>query len=195
MKMESNVYYFEKQGTQNTDKVLELVKKRADERNIKDVILASTEGATAVKAMKVFDPKKYNLVAVTHASYFVKNQYQELNEENKKLLLENGVKIVTGVHALSGIGRSYRTEIKPPIWSFTDLLGRTFRSILGDGFKVCIEVCLMAVDAGIVKLDNDVLSIGGRGRGSDTALLLKPASTSNFLDLKIKEIVCKPLNY
>lgn len=195
MKMESNLYYFEKPGPQNTDKVLDLVKKRANERNIKDIVLASTEGATAIKAMKIFDPKKYNLVAVTHASYFVKNQYQELIEENKKILLDGGVKIVTGVHALSGIGRSYRSDIKPPIWSFTDLIGRTFRSILGDGFKVCIEVCLMAVDAGIITLDNDVLSIGGRGRGSDTALILKPASTSNFLDLKIKEIVCKPLNY
>ncbi|NHI92905.1 MAG: hypothetical protein EAX96_10425 [Candidatus Lokiarchaeota archaeon] len=193
--MESNILYFEKAGPQNTDNVLQIVKKKAEEKKIKDIILASTTGETALKAMKIFDSKSYNLVAVTHASYFIKGQYQELKDENKKILLDHKVKIVTGVHALSGIGRSYRSDIKPPIWSFTDLLGRTFRSILGDGFKVCIEVALMAVDSGVVTLDNDILSIGGKGTGADTALLLTPASTSNFLDLKIKEIVCKPLNY
>ncbi|MHA1785381.1 MAG: pyruvate kinase alpha/beta domain-containing protein [Candidatus Helarchaeota archaeon] len=193
--MESKIYYFEKAGIQNTDDVLKIAKQRADEKNLKTIIIASTSGATALKAMKIFNPKEYNLIAVTHASYFIKNNYQELLEENKKQLLENGVKVVTGVHALSGIGRSYKSDIKPPIWSFTDLLGRTFRSILGDGYKVCIEICLMAVDAGLITLENDVISIGGKGRGSDTALILKPASTSNFLDLKIKEIICKPNNF
>ena len=193
--MESKIYYFEKKGTQNTDKVLEIVKKVADEKGITDIILASTSGATAVKAMKVIDPKKYNLVAVTHASGFVKGKHQELLDEHKKVLLENNVKLVTGVHALSGIGRSYKADIKPPFWSFTDLIGRTFRSILGDGFKVCIEVCVMAADAGLITPEKDAICIGGRATGADTALILKPAYTSNFLDLKIKEIICKPINY
>ena len=193
--MESKIYYFEKKGTQNTDKVFEIVKKVADEKNITDIVLASTSGATAVKAMKVLDPKKYNLVAVTHASGFVKGKHQELLDENKTLLLENQVKIVTGVHALSGIARSYKADIKPPMWTFSNLIGRTFRSILGDGFKVCLEVCLMAADAGLITPDKDAICIGGRATGADTALILKPAYTSNFLDLKIKEIVCKPINY
>ncbi len=193
--MESKIYYFEKKGAQNTDKVFEIVKKIADDKNIKDVVIASTSGATAVKAINVFDPKKYNLIAVTHASGFVKGKHQELLEENKTKLMQSQVKIVTGVHALSGIARSYKADIKPPIWTFTDLIGRTFRSILGDGFKVCLEICLMAADAGLITPEKEIISIGGRGTGADTALILKPAYTSNFLDLKIKEIICKPIDY
>ena len=51
---------------------------------------------------------------------------------------------------------------------------------------------IMAADAGLVRTDEDVISIGGTGKGADTALLIQPANSSNFFDLKIKEIICKP---
>ena len=40
--------------------------------------------------------------------------------------------------------------------------------------------------------DEDVIAIGGTGRGADTAVVLSPVNSQDFLDLKIKEILCKP---
>jgi hypothetical protein len=57
---------------------------------------------------------------------------------------------------------------------------------------VAIELALMAADAGLVRTDEDVISIGGTGRGADSALLIQPANSFNFFDLKVKEIICKP---
>jgi hypothetical protein len=53
----------------------------------------------------------------------------------------------------------------------------------------------MAADAGLVRTDEDVISIGGTASGVDTALLIKPAHTHNFFDLKVREIICKPLDF
>jgi hypothetical protein len=50
----------------------------------------------------------------------------------------------------------------------------------------------MAADAGVVRTDEDVVSIGGTGQGADTAIVLAPVHTHNFFDLKVKEILCKP---
>ena len=53
----------------------------------------------------------------------------------------------------------------------------------------------MAADAGLIRTDEEIISIGGTKRGVDTALLLKAAHTQNFFDLKVKEILCKPSDF
>ncbi len=50
----------------------------------------------------------------------------------------------------------------------------------------------MASDAGLIRTDEDAITIGGTGHGVDTALVLKPSNTHNFFDLVIKEIIYKP---
>jgi hypothetical protein len=57
---------------------------------------------------------------------------------------------------------------------------------------VAIELAMMAADAGLIRTDEDVISVGGTGRGADSALVLRPANSFNFFDLKVREIVCKP---
>ena len=58
--------------------------------------------------------------------------------------------------------------------------------------KVVIEITVMAADAGLVRTDEDIIAIGGSGRGADTAVVLKPVNSNDFFDLKVKEILCKP---
>ena len=53
----------------------------------------------------------------------------------------------------------------------------------------------MAADAGLVRTDEDVISIGGTATGVDTALLLRPANSSDLFNLKVKEIICKPATF
>ena len=45
---------------------------------------------------------------------------------------------------------------------------------------------------GLVRTDEEVISIAGTGRGADTALVIQPANAQTFFDMRIKEIICKP---
>jgi len=58
--------------------------------------------------------------------------------------------------------------------------------------KVACEIAMMAADGGHVSTTEDVISIGGSGKGADTAIVLRPVNAHKFFDLKVKEIVCKP---
>ena len=67
--------------------------------------------------------------------------------------------------------------------------------IFGAGMKVCVEIAAMAADAGLVRTDEEIIAMGGTGRGgggSDTALVLQPNNAHRLFDIKIKEILCKP---
>ena len=58
--------------------------------------------------------------------------------------------------------------------------------------KVALEIAAMAADTGMVRTDEDVICIGGTGRGADTAVVLQPNYVHRFFDTKVKEIICKP---
>ena len=60
------------------------------------------------------------------------------------------------------------------------------------GMKVAVECALMAADAGLLNLSQEVLSIAGTGEGADTAIVIRPAYTRKFHDLEIREILAKP---
>lgn len=179
--------YFEKAGSQNTQDTLKLVKEYAESAGIRDIVVASTRGETGVAASRLL--KGYNIVVVTHHAGFPEPGSQELLDENRKKILENGAKIFTGTHALSSVERAVRKKfgtIQP-----LELIANTLRS-MGEGTKVCVEIVLMATDAGLIPFDRDVIAVAGSGRGADTALVIKPANTSRFFDLKIREVIVKP---
>jgi hypothetical protein len=58
--------------------------------------------------------------------------------------------------------------------------------------KVCMEIALMAADAGLVAVGEPCIAIGGTGRGADTAVVLTPANAQSFFDLRVMEILAKP---
>ena len=64
--------------------------------------------------------------------------------------------------------------------------------LFGQGTKVCVEIAAMALDAGLVPFGEDVLAVGGTGRGADTACIIRPAYTADILATRVREIVCKP---
>jgi hypothetical protein len=66
---------------------------------------------------------------------------------------------------------------------------------MGEGTKVCVEITMMAEDAGLIPSGKDVVAIAGTGRGADTALLIHPANASRFFDLKIREVMAKPVDF
>jgi hypothetical protein len=190
--MESKIVYFEKPGgEENTDKTLELARARAEELGIKTIVVASTVGGTAVKAVNVF--KGYKVVVVTHVTGMREPNSQEFTEENRKIIEENGANIITAAHALGGIHRALRPAGTPPAptSAIGDVIAMTLR-MFGQGMKVACEIAAMAADAGLVRTDEEIISIGGTGRGADTAAVIQAANVHHFFNLKVKEIICKP---
>jgi hypothetical protein len=189
MDITTSTVYFEKKGPENTGKTISLAKKRVDELGIKSVLIATTKGGSGVKASEVF--KGHKLVVVTHSTGFAYINIQELEEAKKKVIEENGGKILTGLHAFGGIGRAVRMKFNT--YELEDIVANVLR-VFGEGVKVAIEIVMMATDAGLIHTTEDVVVIAGTGRGADTALVIKPANTQRFFDLKVKEIICKPLS-
>lgn len=187
--VERKTVYFQAPGEQNTESVLELAKNYAQAEGIRDIVVASTTGETGVKASRVF--KGFNVVVVSHHVGFHEPGVWEMEENNRQKILENEAKILTATHALSGVERAVRKKfgtIMP-----LELVANTLR-LLGEGTKVCVEITVMAADAGLISVGRDVIAIGGTGMGVDTALVIRPASASRFFDLEIREIIAKPRN-
>jgi hypothetical protein len=182
--------YFEKPGKENTEAVLERVKEYVAAENIGNIVIASSTGETGAKAAKML--KGVNVVVVTHHHGFFQVGKSELNPEFEKEILSNGGRVFTGTHALSSAERAIRKTygtLEP-----LELIADTLR-LMGEGVKVCVEITLMAADAGLIPMDQDVVAVGGTGSGADTALRIKPANAARFFDLRIREVVAKPSDF
>jgi hypothetical protein len=186
--MEAKIAYFPEPGKQNTDEVLRLAKLSAEELGIKTILVASTTGNTALKAMELF--KGARVVVVSHFTGMREPNLQEFTEENRQKVLSAGGAVLTATHLFSGLGRAMRKKFK--MYLFEETVANTLR-IFGQGMKVVCEIALMAADAGLVRTDEDIIVIGGTSRGADTAVILRPVNSEDFFDLKVKEILCKPL--
>ena len=185
--MEIQSVYFPEPGSANTEKTLEVAKKRAEELGIKTIVVASTSGETGVKAVKLL--ANHRVVVVTHATGFPTPDVQELTEQNRAKILEKGGTILTATHAFGGVGRAVRRRFNT--YQVDEIIAQTLR-VFGQGTKVACEIALMAADAGLIRTDEEVISIGGTASGADTALVIKPAHTHDFFELKVREVLCKP---
>jgi hypothetical protein len=182
-----DITYFARPGPHNTDETLALAQNRAKNLGLRSVIVASTTGRTGVKSGQIF--RGLNLIVVTHSTGFTKPDLQEMTEDNRQKIMAFGCKILTCQHAFGGVGRAVRKKLGT--YELEEIVAYALR-IFGEGTKVACEMALMASDAGLVRTDEDVISIGGTGSGADTALILQPANAQTFFDLKIREIICKP---
>ncbi len=188
MAYEKPTTYFEAKGEANTDKTLE-VAKRAEELGIRDIVVASTRGGTGVKAVGVF--KGYNIVVVTHSQGFREPGIQELTDENREKIEAGGGKVLTTGHAFAGVSRAMRRKFDT--LGPAELVAHTLR-MLGQGMKVVVECAAMAADSGMIPMDQDIISIGGSGRGADTAVVMRAAHISDIFDAYVREIIAKPNN-
>jgi len=179
--------YFEKPGPQNTARTLEIAKRRAEELDIRTILVASTRGNTGVQVAQQF--QGYDVVVVTHSTGFAGPNTQELTEENRAAIEAAGARILTCQHALGGISRAMRK--KWGTYAIDEIVAQTLR-IFGEGMKVCVEIALMAADAGLVRAGEPCVVIAGTGRGADMAVVLTPAHVQQFFDLRVMEVLAKP---
>jgi hypothetical protein len=153
------------------------------------VVVASSSGQTAVRFLEALSGSDASLICVSHHAGFRSGDDVDLRPDYAAHLREAGVPIVVATHALSGVGRSISTQFGgvTPV----ELIAHTLR-LFGQGMKVCVEIAVMAADAGAIPTDHDVICVGGTGRGADTAVVLRPAHMNRFFELRIREVLCKP---
>jgi hypothetical protein len=181
------VTYFNNPGSDNTQTTLEIAKKRADELGIDTIVVATTSGNTGVKATEVCKGKR--VVVVTHFTGLKEPNVQELTNENRRRIEENGGAILTASHAFTGVGGAMRRKWNT--YQVDDVVSNTLK-LFGQGTKVACEIVLMAADAGLVRTGEEVIAIGGSSSGADTALVLQSVNLRDLFDMRVKEVLCKP---
>ncbi len=178
--------YFQAEGKQNTEKTVELALKTAREKDIRHIVVASCSGYTA-NYFK--DASDIETVCVTHVNGFKEKGGNEMPADVRQRLTGSGVKVLTTTHVLSGAERGLSRKFGGtyPV----EIMAHTLR-MFGQGVKVCVEIAVMALDAGLIPYGQPVIAVGGTGEGADTAVILTPSHASSILETRIHEIICKP---
>lgn len=177
--------HWERKGEINTKATAELAIKRARELNIRHIVVASNSGST----VEHFLDKGLEVVCVTHHVGFMAPGEDEMPPQVRQRLLDKGVRVLTTTHLLAGVDRALRNKfggVYP-----AEIIASALR-MLGQGVKVCAEIAGMALDAGLVPYGEEIIAVAGTGTGADTAVVIVPEHSNNFLGTKIKEIICKP---
>ena len=180
---------FELAGEVNTGNTIKLAAQRCKELGIKHVVVATSTGETAIKAAEGFKDQDVRIIAVTlHAGIWEK--YAAPDPDKVKSAEEMGVTFLTCSHSLMGnVGTGLMQKFGGINW--TDLIAHTYYTF-SQGTKVAVEITVMAADAGLIPVDQEVIAIAGTDTGADTALVIKPAYCTDFLSLRVRELIAKP---
>lgn len=162
--MQRTVEYFEEGGRDNTERTLKLACQRASEVGIETIVMASTRGYTAEKALEICPDR--NLIAVG-------GERDRFSAELADRFQQTGDLIFT-----REIQYDYPRDMQTAFRRFSQ------------GTKVAAQVVVCAVQAGLVQEGETVIGIGGSSQGADTALVIR--ASWGFADIAISEIICKP---
>ena len=184
-------FHFNSPGQESTGETVRIAIQEAKERQISHVVAASNTGFTAFALAEEARKQGYEgkLICVTHAYGIKENGKNELSDEDREKLEQQGVKVYTASHVLSGAERClvHRFQGIYPV----EIIAYALR-MFSAGIKVGVEVAVMVLDAGLVPYGKPVIALGGSHRGADSAAILTPSHGRSILDTKIHEILCKP---
>jgi hypothetical protein len=187
--MELRTLVFEEGGKRNTEATLQIAKERAHALGIKQVVVASSHGYTAREAQRALGQDGIKVIAVSICHSW-ESEGWVMSAEEKAVLETLGITVLTGIHALGdGVGSAFSEKHggRAPEEIVRDTLYR-----FSQGMKVAVECLLMAADAGLLDMSQEVIAIGGTGSGADTAIVCKPAYPRMFHELEIREVLAKP---
>jgi hypothetical protein len=186
---EGKIYYFEKKGSVNTEHALDIALACCEDKGIRKIVVASSSGKTAFLARDKAKPS----IEVIGVTYGAGSKYREEVEEfnrNRETMIKKGIQVVRGLHALSATERAFENKYKNALLPL-NIVADTLR-MFSQGMKVCLEVAIMAAEAGFVTPEEEVVVLGGSGHGADTAVVMKPAYAASMFEAKFKAILCMP---
>jgi len=190
--MNREIIYFEQAGAVNTDETVRAAVDRAVELGIKHIVVASTTGSTGIKVAKAAEGTGIKTIVAT-IHYGAKEEGKWLSDENNLKILQNmGAAVFTQTHTLSGVERSFSDRLGGA--SRAETIAAVLKSLFGIGFKVAVEVTIMAADSGMIPVgdDSEIIAIGGTHSGADVACVIRPGHANNFFAMQIREIIAMP---
>ncbi len=181
-------WYFEKVGSENTPACQELLEKAVAE-GFRHLVVASTTGVSGAEAARRLAGKGANLVVVGHSVGFKGPNLDEFLPEHYEEITRLGGKVLKATILTHSLETAIADQFKgsPP----TLLIANTLRR-MGQGFKVCCEIVMEAVDAGLIPEGEEVVAVGGTARGWDAVAIIRSAASKRFLQLSVLEIWAKP---
>ena len=181
---------FDKVSPENTQVALKLAIDRAKDLST-DIVLSSSTGASAFAALEYAQKVSFpgRIIVITSVWGMKARGENHMSDKNRQKLHDAGVQIVTAAHTLSGTERSLSGKFNGvyPV----EIIAHTLR-LFCEGVKVCVEIASMALDAGAIKEPHPVISLGGTGRGLDTACIITPGYSAKIFETRIHEVLCKP---
>lgn len=187
--MKRLVEYFEKPGPHNTEACMDILRKLIHEEGYEDAVVASTSGKTGVMAARALEGADANLVVVGHSVGFSGPNQDQFSKDAHDEITRLGGRIFRGTILTHSIETSLAKEFSGVYPTL--LVANTLRR-LGQGMKVCCEIVMEAVDAGLIPEGKEVVSVAGTAKGADTVTVIKSAASKRFLDLYVSQIVAKP---
>ncbi|MBS7649416.1 hypothetical protein KEJ17_07245 [Candidatus Bathyarchaeota archaeon] len=194
-KIVREVYYFDEPGAQNTEDVLEAVMKYLKVNEIEYLIIASTSGKTALKFAEALKNKKIKVICVSEppSRKIFGDQWPCINPETKNKLEALGADVIDRIPY-----KFHDSVLELAKWYVPiaeHIVGDTLAVVGGQGLKVAVEAMFMAVQAGCVEPDKEVIAVAGYGGGADTAIVVKTCfpetlfSSSPEKRLEVREIL------
>ena len=183
-------------------------KERADQFGVKHILVATNTGTSVRRADAIFGTG-YRLYAVgnpasAHGRGLV--LHEGITEQTREVLEGMGISVVQADRTLfqrpdlSLIGASWsevQAGVSPEGRANALSVAYSVLQWLGDGPRVCIEIALLAADAGVLPLDEDCLAIACPSSYCDlpdAAVVLRPTRSEDVLsgELRIKNIFVCP---
>ncbi|CCO09046.1 conserved hypothetical protein [Desulforamulus hydrothermalis Lam5 = DSM 18033] len=180
--------YWAKEGRENTEATIRAALKYAAEKGIDYLVVASSTGSTAEKLINCGK----QVVCVTYQAGFKEAGQLTMQPAVRQRLQQAGIPVLATTHLMAGLDRALRFKFQGVYPS--EIIAYTLR-MFGQGVKVCVEVAVMALDAGLIPFGQEVVVVAGSGRGADTAVAMVPAHSQYIFDSKITEIICKPRDF
>ena len=174
------ITYFEKEGDDYTDELIMAVKDKLEATDdIKRILIASSSGKSALKLYDALGDD-VEIINVTHHMGFSGPNESDISDEMIEKLEAVGIKTYFGSHAFSGAARGVTNKYGG--YSPLDVVADTLR-MFAHGIKVAAEISIMAADAGLIPVGVEIIAIGGRGHGVDSAVILTPVNAKNLFGI------------
>lgn len=209
---------FERPGPVNTDEVINIVREASAKTRY--IVVASLSGDSAVKLADQVKDKEIVCVTCPQGMNWevdkmdegpfaeipelmaIRNEWMKqgfrqvpmnVTPENRKKLDALKVKIVQGTIPFFGPSFSIRLHLQQV--TSLDLIAKILE-LISTGTLVCLEVVLMAADAGIIPENEEVVAAAGTEKGLDTAWTIRSSASANLFHptkgSRFVELLAKP---